>query len=168
VPGAGSRGREPRGRSCPRDFPVCAFVSRIGITGSPTVGRNLVDIAKLRWRIERDYQELKQEVGLGHFEGRGWRGLPPSRHPLHCGVRFLISERETTGSRAMRDRLKLFNVCMGSSIGSQRTMDAISTPPPHSIFRKLHPNIMVVQTGRLFAQGQVRAHLNVMRPYEVS
>jgi hypothetical protein len=29
-----------------------------------------VDIAKLRWRIERDYQELKQEVGLGHFEGR--------------------------------------------------------------------------------------------------
>src|SRR5215472_1138911 len=38
------------------------------------------------------------------------------------------------GSRAMRDRLKLFNVCMGSSICSQRTMDAISTPPPHSIF----------------------------------
>src|SRR5262249_45332856 len=38
------------------------------------------------------------------------------------------------GSRGMRDRLKLFNVCMGSSIGSQRTMDAISTPPPYSIF----------------------------------
>ena len=35
----------------------------------------LVDIAKLRWRIERDYQELKQELGLGHFEGRGWRGF---------------------------------------------------------------------------------------------
>src|ERR1700739_3066424 len=34
------------------------------------------------------------------------------------------------GSRAMRDRLKSFNVCMDSSIGSQRTMDAISTPPP--------------------------------------
>jgi hypothetical protein len=32
--------------------------------------RRLVDLAKLRWRIERDYQELKQEVGLGHFEGR--------------------------------------------------------------------------------------------------
>src|ERR1700739_4403871 len=37
--------------------------------------QRLVDIAKLRWRIERDYQELKQEVGLGHFEGRGWRGF---------------------------------------------------------------------------------------------
>jgi SRSO17 transposase len=35
----------------------------------------MVDFAKLRWRIERDYQELKQEVGLGHFEGRGWRGF---------------------------------------------------------------------------------------------
>ena len=34
-----------------------------------------VALAKLRWRIERDYQELKQELGLGHFEGRGWRGF---------------------------------------------------------------------------------------------
>lgn len=37
--------------------------------------RELVDFAKLRWRIGRDYLELKQEVGLGHFEGRGWRGF---------------------------------------------------------------------------------------------
>ena len=74
---------------------MCAFVSRIGITGSPTVGRNLVDIAKLRWRIERDYQELKQEVGLGHFEGRGWRGF--HHHATLCiaAYAFLISERET-------------------------------------------------------------------------
>ena len=35
----------------------------------------LVDLTRLRWRIERAYQELKQEVGLGHFEGRGWRGF---------------------------------------------------------------------------------------------
>jgi SRSO17 transposase len=35
----------------------------------------LVDIAKMRWRIERDYQDLKQEIGLGHNEGRGWRGF---------------------------------------------------------------------------------------------
>jgi SRSO17 transposase len=57
--------------------------------------RQLVDIAKLRWRIERDYQELKQEVGLGHFEGRGWRGL--HHHAALCiaAYGFLISERET-------------------------------------------------------------------------
>ena len=55
--------------------------------------RRLVDFAKLRWRIERDYQELKQEVGLGHFEGRGWRGF--HHHATLCiaAYGFLISER---------------------------------------------------------------------------
>jgi hypothetical protein len=46
-------------------------------------------------RVERDYQELKQEVGLGHFEGRGWRGF--HQHATLCiaAYGFLISERET-------------------------------------------------------------------------
>jgi SRSO17 transposase len=65
--------------------------------------RQLVDFAKLRWRIERDYQELKQEVGLGHYEGRGWRGF--HHHATMCiaAYGFLISERETippSGSRS--------------------------------------------------------------------
>ena len=66
------------------------------VDGSGNVAfRQLVDIAKLRWRIERDYQELKQEVGLGHFEGRGWRGF--HHHATLCiaAYGFLISERET-------------------------------------------------------------------------
>jgi len=60
-----------------------------------TTFRSLVDITKLRWRIERDYQELKQEVGLGHFEGRGWRGF--HHHATLCiaAYGFLISEGET-------------------------------------------------------------------------
>ena len=53
--------------------------------------RRLVDIAKMRWRIvpkarfqhdERDYQELKQEIGLGHYEGRGWTGF--HHHGTSC------------------------------------------------------------------------------------
>lgn len=57
--------------------------------------RTLVETAKLRWRIERDYQDLKQEVGLGHFEGSGWRGF--HHHATMCiaAYGFLISERET-------------------------------------------------------------------------
>src|SRR5207342_842426 len=55
--------------------------------------RRLVDIAKMRWRVERDYQDLKQEIGLGHYEGRGWRGF--HHHATLCiaAYGFLVSER---------------------------------------------------------------------------
>jgi SRSO17 transposase len=54
---------------------------------------HLVRTAKLRWRIERDYLELKQEIGLGHFEGRGWRGF--HHHATLCiaAYAFLVAER---------------------------------------------------------------------------
>jgi SRSO17 transposase len=53
----------------------------------------LVRIAHLRWRIERDYQELKDEFGLDHFEGRGWRGF--HHHGALCiaAYAFLAAER---------------------------------------------------------------------------
>jgi len=64
--------------------------------------QQLVDLAKLRWRIERDYQELKQEVGLGHYEGRGWRGF--HHHATLCiaAYGFLIAERATIPPSAPR------------------------------------------------------------------
>jgi SRSO17 transposase len=55
----------------------------------------LVELAKLRWRIERDYQDLKQEVGLDHFEGRSWRGFHHHASLSIAAYGFLISERET-------------------------------------------------------------------------
>jgi SRSO17 transposase len=53
----------------------------------------LVKMAKHRWIIERDYQELKQELGLGHFEGRNWRGF--HHHATLCiaAYGFLVAER---------------------------------------------------------------------------
>ncbi len=62
----------------------------------------LVYFAKLRWRIERDYQDLKQEVDLEHFEDRGWRGF--HHHATLCiaAYGFLISERETIPPSAAR------------------------------------------------------------------
>lgn len=46
--------------------------------------RGLIRLAKLRWRVERDYQEMKQEIGLDHFEGRTWRGF--HHHAALCAV----------------------------------------------------------------------------------
>ena len=53
----------------------------------------LVRLAKHRWIIERDYEELKQELGLGHYEGRSWRGF--HHHATLCiaAYGFLVIER---------------------------------------------------------------------------
>jgi SRSO17 transposase len=85
----------PEGEAKPTKYWLSTLPADIGF-------RELVDLAKLRWRIERDYQELKQEVGLGDFEGRGWRGF--HHHATLCiaAYGFLISERETIPPSAPR------------------------------------------------------------------
>ena len=77
----------PQGEDAPTKYWLSTVAKDISF-------RDLVDTAKLRWRIERDYQELKQEVGLGHYEGRGWRGF--HHHATLCiaAYGYLISERE--------------------------------------------------------------------------
>src|ERR1700745_2810772 len=67
-------------------------------TGSPTCPRRtslkrLVQVAKARWWIERDYQELKQELGLGEFEGRNWRNFHHHASLCIAAYVFLIAER---------------------------------------------------------------------------
>ena len=58
-----------------------------------TSEEHLVKLGKIRWRIERDYQELKDEFGLDHYEGRGWRGF--HHHATMCiaSYAFLAAER---------------------------------------------------------------------------
>jgi SRSO17 transposase len=69
--------------------------------------KSLVKMAKHRWIIERDYEELKQELGLGHYEGRNWRGF--HHHATLCiaAYGFLVSERNRFSPSARVGHLKL-------------------------------------------------------------
>lgn len=67
--------------------------------------KDLIDTIKARWRIERDYLELKQELGLGHFEGRNWRGFHHHASLCIAAYGFLMLERLRSGKKN-RARLK--------------------------------------------------------------
>ncbi len=54
--------------------------------------RRLVRWAKSRWRIEQDYRQLKHELGLDHFEGRGWRGWHHHVTLVSVAYGFLLLE----------------------------------------------------------------------------
>src|SRR5690349_11292016 len=66
----------------------------------------LVATAKLRWRVERDFEELKQELGLGHFEGRGWRGFHHHASLCIAAYGFLVAERCRFSPPGWRPRLE--------------------------------------------------------------
>ena len=76
----------PRGEKEPTKY----WVSTLPLN---TTLKDLIKMAKHRWIIERDYEELKQELGLGHFEGRNWRGF--HHHATLCiaAYGFLVAER---------------------------------------------------------------------------
>ncbi|MDP2707347.1 MAG: IS701 family transposase [Burkholderiales bacterium] len=67
--------------------------------------KELVATVKMRWRIERDYLELKQELGLGHYEGRNWRGFHHHASLCIAAYAFLMIER-LHGSKKNAARLK--------------------------------------------------------------
>ena len=76
----------PVGEPEPTKYWLSTLAAEVALT-------ELVHMAKHRWIIERDYQELKQELGLGHYEGRGWRGF--HHHATLCiaAYGFLVAER---------------------------------------------------------------------------
>ncbi|WAC71618.1 IS701 family transposase [Roseateles sp. SL47] len=78
----------PHGQAEPTKY----FLSTLPATTSLN---ELVSAAHQRWRIERDYQDLKQDFGLDHYEGRGWRGF--HHHAALCiaAYGFLMAERLT-------------------------------------------------------------------------
>jgi len=56
--------------------------------------RRLVRLAKLRWRVEQNYQQLKEELGLDHYEGRGWPGWHHHVTLVCLAYAFLLLERQ--------------------------------------------------------------------------
>ena len=55
--------------------------------------RRLVRIVKGRWKIEQDYQQLKEELGLDHYEGRNWTGWHHHVTLVMLAHAFLTLER---------------------------------------------------------------------------
>jgi SRSO17 transposase len=76
----------PRGEKEPTKYWISTLPSTTKL-------KALIKMAKHRWIIERDYEELKQELGLGHYEGRNWRGF--HHHATLCiaAYGFLVAER---------------------------------------------------------------------------
>lgn len=76
----------PLGESAPTKYWLSTMPAHVALD-------DLVRLAKLRWRIERDYEELKDELGLDHYEGRGWVGF--HHHGVLCiaAYAFLAAER---------------------------------------------------------------------------
>ena len=56
--------------------------------------KRLVRLAKLRWRVEQNYQQLKEELGLDHYEGRGWMGWHHHVTLVCLAYAFLLLERQ--------------------------------------------------------------------------
>jgi len=76
----------PKGESEPTKYWLSTLPASTSV-------RELVRSAKHRWIIERDYEELKQELGLGHYEGRGWRGFHHHATLCMAAYGFLVAER---------------------------------------------------------------------------
>ena len=141
----------PEGEAQPDHYWLSTLPAEISL-------ERMVDQAKLRWRIERDYLELKQEVGLGHYEGRGWRGF--HHHATLCvaAYGFLISEKETIPPQDMPAPGEARNLPFPLVIDpedlplrSQRHMPQlnrnIAYPPRAGLGSRTRPDVLVADRG---------------------
>lgn len=97
---------------------------------------DLVRAAHMRWRIERDCQNLKQELGLGHYEGRGWRGFHHHATLSIAAYGFLMAQRlkagSNTGSKKTSSNAKCLPFPATTSLGAvqraeRHVADSITT-----------------------------------------
>jgi len=76
----------PKGENEPRKYWLLTVPEHASL-------EDLVQLAQIRFRIDRDYQEMKSELGLGHYKGRSWLGF--HHHGTLCiaAYAFLAAER---------------------------------------------------------------------------
>jgi hypothetical protein len=115
----------------------------------------LVDLTKLRWRIERDDQELKQELGLGDYEGREWRGF--HHHATLCiaAYGFLIAERGAIPPSGPASAPQLSRSAIPQGYRPRGAADSTRTPhseldrhpaaTPHRHTRQIPPEMPLLQ-----------------------
>lgn len=108
------------------EHPTTFYLSNMS---EKTTKRRLVYLAKLRWRIERDYQEMKSELGLDHFEGRGWTGF---HHHVAC---VAAAHAFLTLNRALfpPEKRHVSSVPESSSVRLAQTDRALPNLPANSV-----------------------------------
>jgi hypothetical protein len=120
----------------------------------------MVFVTKMRWRIERDYQDLKQEFGLGHYEGRGWRGFHHHATLSIAAYGFLMAQRPKTGNSDVGGK-KNFAQCQVPSVPkdyvprgsparatSRSGLDHDVAPAPKRRPRKRSGTLPALQVGK--------------------
>jgi SRSO17 transposase len=70
--------------------PVGYWLSNLPADTKP---ERLARLARLRWKIELDYKQLKGELGLDHYEGRSWLGWYHHTALVTAAHGFLTLER---------------------------------------------------------------------------
>jgi SRSO17 transposase len=82
----------PKSEPEPVKYYLCDLPEKLSL-------KRLVDIARGRWRVEQDYQQMKEELGLDHFEGRSWRGWHHHVSLVMLAHAFLRLEQGRTGKK---------------------------------------------------------------------
>lgn len=120
----------------------------------------LVSVAHMRWRIERDYEELKQELGLGHYEGRGWRGFHHHATLTIAAYGFLLAER----LRSSADSGSKKNTFIQRQVPALPENYVPRGSPARATSRARLDSDAATSTQRV--PGRSRSTLSVLRPHK--
>jgi SRSO17 transposase len=91
----------------------------------------LAALIKARWVCEQAHQQLKQELGLGHFEGRGWRGL--HHHLLLCQLAFAFLQHLRLGGKKRRDPARARTAATTEPAGDPAAHPGRAQPRPPAL-----------------------------------